>query len=69
MTSSDSILLATKVDVQPICHFMRLPTEVREMIYRPLVLVRYAKVEHRMNSKEVCHPKLGFSAYADIATP
>ena len=61
--------MATKVELQPTCHFMRLPTEVREMIYRPLVIARYAMVEHRMNSREVSYSIKDFSTYADVAPP
>lgn len=69
MSSSKSISMAAKVGSQPTCHLMRLPTEIREMIYRPLVIARFVMVEHRMNSKEVGVLFHDFSVYADIATP
>ena len=34
--------------------FMRLPKEVREMIYEYLLIAKHVAKEHNMNSKEVC---------------
>lgn len=34
--------------------FMRLPTEVREMMYEYLLIAKHVAKEHNMNSKEVC---------------
>lgn len=34
-------------------HFMRLSMEIREMIYRPLLVVEYTMKEHDMRTKEV----------------
>ena len=39
-------------------HFMRLPTEIREMILRYLLVAKYTIREHCMNSKEVGQPDL-----------
>ena len=61
--------MATKVESQPACHFMRLPIEVREMIYRPLVIAKYVMMEQTMNSEEVCYSIEDFSTEADIANP
>ena len=53
MSFSDSGSVTTIVDSYYAPPFMRLPTEVREMVYRHLLIVKYTMREHNMNSKEV----------------
>ncbi len=53
MSSSDSAIVAKTANVDQGSYFIRLPTEVREMIYRPLLIARYTMKEHNMNSKKV----------------
>ena len=53
MGPSSSMSLDTKSDVVQLSAFMRLPTEVREMIYRPLLIARYTMREQNMTSEAV----------------
>ena len=53
MSYSDSIFVATDINVGQGSHFMRLPTEIRDMIYRHLLVAKYTMTEPNMTSKEV----------------
>ena len=48
------------------CAFMKIPLEIRLMIYRPLLVSKYTMKEHDMNSKEVNLSRLSCFIYADI---
>ncbi|CAF9922819.1 MAG: hypothetical protein ALECFALPRED_002234 [Alectoria fallacina] len=52
MSYSDSIFVATDINVGQGSHFMRLPTEIRDMIYRHLLVAKYTMTEPNMTSKE-----------------
>ena len=67
MSSPMSNLSVTDSSARQASHFMRLPTEVREMIYRPLLIARYTMREHDMTTKEVSPSTLQSLAFADIA--
>ena len=62
MPSSDLPAAGSEVDVEEKCHDMRLLTELRAMIYRPLLIARYAMTEHSMRSGEISLPPWIFSA-------
>lgn len=53
MDIPDSGAMATVVRSKDDSPFMRLPAEIREMIYRPLLIAEHTKREHNMNSREV----------------
>lgn len=53
MGPSDSSPVATSGNAEQGSHFMTLPTEIREMIYRPLLGAKYTMTEHSMTTKEV----------------
>ena len=48
------------------CAFMKLPLEIRLMIYRPLLVSKYTMKEHDMNSKEVNLSRSICFMYADV---
>lgn len=54
MIPSDSGSVAAVGNSEHDSPFMKLPTEVREMVYRHLLIAKYTMREHNMNSKEVC---------------
>ena len=62
MSSSISVSVVTDFNTEQISPFMRLPQEVREMIYRPLLVARCSMMELNMTTKEVSlcdsHPNL-----------
>ena len=53
MGPSDSSHVATSGNAEHGPPFLTLPTEIREMIYRPLLVAKYTMTEHSMTSKEV----------------
>lgn len=53
MKASDAGAFPIVMDREGESPFMRLPTEVREMIYQYLLIAKYTATEHNMNSKEV----------------
>ena len=59
-------MATTKVSKRE-CVFMKIPLEIRLMIYRPLLISRYTMKEHDMNSKEVSLSVSSCFMYADIA--
>ena len=69
MNSSVPAPVSPDVSVGQVCHFMRLPTEVRLMIYRYLLIARYTVREHNMTSKEVSQLLyLGLNSSTNLAT-
>ena len=65
--TTPAVMAGTK-DNKRECAFMRLPTEIRLMIYRPLLISEYTMMEHHMNSKEVSFPRSSCLMYADTLT-
>lgn len=45
--------MATNTSIEQKPHLMRLPTEIREMIYRHLLVAKYTMTEPNMTTKEV----------------
>lgn len=58
--------LDTVSDVGEESPFMRLPTEIREMIYRPLLISRYTMREQNMTSETVSRSSLDCLTYTDL---
>ncbi|CAD6594353.1 MAG: hypothetical protein ASARMPREDX12_008700 [Alectoria sarmentosa] len=52
MSSSSSVFVAADVNIGQDSYFMRLPTEIREMIYRYFLIAKYTITEPNMTSKE-----------------
>ena len=60
--------MATKVNIKQVSNLMSLPTEVREIIYRHLLVIKYTMTNLSMNSKEVMVPASKHSMYTDVAS-
>lgn len=63
MSSLNSAVVTT---VNHGCHLLRLPLEIREMVYRYLLVAKYTTMELSMNSKEVGVPLSTLNMYSDI---
>lgn len=67
MSSSASTSVVPNVNVEQDSHFMRLPTEIREIIYRPLLIARHAMMEPNVTSDVVSLPTSDSFAYTNNA--
>lgn len=66
MEASDSSPVAPSSSAEQGSPFMRLSTEIREMIYRPLLVAKYTVKEHSMTTKEVSLSAAMYLIHTDI---